>query len=90
MENYQKIAQWASTLKAEKALRELKALKLKYPWLRCDESLAFLEQMERDLPKISLIVKHQEKQNLIHRKFIEVSQIADKAIVESIQTLYKL
>lgn len=88
MKNYEMVAQWAATLKADEAHRELQNLKTKYPWLRCDESLAFLERMKNDLPKISNIVKLQEKQNAIHRKFVEVSQIADAAIVNAITAQY--
>jgi hypothetical protein len=84
------VAQWAATLKADKAHSELSALKLKYPWLKCDESLQFLEQMKNDLPKITHIIRLQEKQNLIHRKYIEVNNLADKAIVEAVAAKYKL
>jgi hypothetical protein len=84
------VAQWAATLKADKALNELKTLKLRFPWLKCDESLAFLEQMAGDLPKISNIVKLQEKQNLIHRKYIEVNKLADEAIVAAVKEQYGL
>lgn len=90
MQNYEMIAQWAATLKADKAHEELTRLKAKFPWLRCDESLAFLEQMKNDLPKITHIITLQEKQNLMHRKYVEVNQLADKAIVEAVQAKYNL
>jgi predicted RNA-binding protein with EMAP domain len=90
MKNYEMVAQWAATLKVEKAHSELQALKLKFPWLKCDESLAFLEQMKTDLPKITHIVRLQEKQNAIHRKYIEVNNLADKAIVEAVAAKYGL
>jgi predicted RNA-binding protein with EMAP domain len=90
MKNYEMVAQWAATLNSEKAFNELQNLKLKYPWLKCDESLAFLKRMNDDLPKIAGIVKHQEKQNAIHRKFIEVSQKTDEAIVLQIAAQYNV
>jgi hypothetical protein len=90
MKNYEMVAQWAATLKADKAHEELSKLKLRYPWLRCDESLAFLEQMKNDLPKITHIIRLQEKQNAIHRKYIEVNELADKAIVEAVAAKYGL
>lgn len=90
MKNYETVAQWAATLNSEKALNELQTLKLKYPWLKCEESLAFLEKMNRDLPKIGHIVKMQEKQNLIHRKFMDMNQQADEAIVKAIASQYNI
>lgn len=90
MENYHAIHQWAATLNVDMALREIEGLKLKYPWLKCDESLATLRKMKDDLPKIAHIVKLQEKQNAIHRKFVEVNQLADEAIVKAVQSRYGL
>jgi predicted RNA-binding protein with EMAP domain len=90
MQNYEMVAQWAATLKSEKAFQELQNLKLKYPWLKCEESLDFLHRMNEDLPKIANIVKLQEKQNAIHRKFIEVSKITDAGLVEAITKQYGL
>lgn len=90
MNNYEKVAQWAATLKAGKALEELKGLKAKYPWLKCDESLAFLQRMNDDLPKVAGIVKLQEKQNTMHRKFVDVSQMADAAIIKAIASQYNI
>jgi predicted RNA-binding protein with EMAP domain len=90
MQNYEKVAQWAATLKSEKAFNELQNLKLKYPWLKCEESLAFLQRMNEDLPKIAGIVKHQEKQNAIHRKFIEITKASDESIVKAISEQYGL
>lgn len=90
MTNYEKVAQWATTLNADKALLEMEMLRLKYPWLKCEESFQFIKQMVEDLPKIAQIVKHQEKQNAIHRKFIEVSEIADKAIINAIESRFDL
>ena len=90
MTNYEKVAQWASTLRADEALNELQGLKLKYPWLRCDESLALLQRFAEDLPKIAHIVKLQEKQNAMHRKYIEVNGLADEAIVKAVASQYGL
>lgn len=90
MTNYQKVAQWAATINAEKAKYELDVLKLKYPWLRCEESLKFVTQMYEDMPKILEIIKQQEKQNAMHRRFIEVSRLADEAIVKAVEARFSL
>lgn len=90
MKNYEMVAQWAATLNAEKAHREITALVLKYPWMKCPETLAFVDKMMVDLPKIANIVKHQEKQNMIHRKYIEVNNLADEAIVKAIASQYNI
>lgn len=84
------VEQWASTLNATEAMNEITKLKLKYPWLKCDESFSFIEKMHNDLKKITSIIKLQEKQNAIHKRFIEVNQIADEAIVKAIQAQYNL
>lgn len=84
MENYKKVNQWASTLNSDKAKLEIDALILKYPWLKCAESLAFITKMQADLPKIMNIIKHQEKQNAIMRKVIEVNKYADEAIISAL------
>lgn len=78
------MSQWLSTVDTQSGLLELQALKDKYQWLRCDKSLEFLTRMSKDLPMILKIIQHQEKQNAIHRKFIEVNQLADEAIVKAI------
>lgn len=90
MTNYEKVAQWAATLNADDALLEIELLRLRYPWLKCDQSFDFIKKMAEDLPKIAQIVRHQEKQNMIHRKFIEVSQIADEAIVNAIKSRFDI
>lgn len=90
MKNYEMVEQWASTLNATEAMNEITKLKLKYPWLKCDESFSFIEKMHNDLKKITSIIKLQEKQNAIHKRFIEVNQIADEAIVKAIQAQYNL
>ncbi len=90
MQNYKKVHQWASTVDATKAKAEIEILKLKYPWLKCDESIKFIQKMSEDLPKIINIIKHQEKQNAGMKKYIEVNQIADAAIVEAIKSQYGL
>ncbi len=90
MKNYELVNQWAASLNCDKAFDEITKLKKKYPWLKCDESLKFIEKMNLDLTKIANVVKHQEKQNAMHRQFIEVSKIADESIVNAVRTLYKL
>jgi hypothetical protein len=90
MENYQAVHQWAATVSVEKALEEIKTLKAKYNWLKCDETISTLEKMNADLPNIIKIIKLQEKQNAIHREFIRVNQIADEAIVKAVATKFDL
>jgi hypothetical protein len=90
MTNYELIEQWASTLNTNDAFNEITKLKLKYPWLKCDESFLLIEKIHRDLKKITEIIKIQEKQNAIHRKFVEVNQLADEAIIKAIQARYSL
>lgn len=78
------IKQWEATVQVEAAYNELRALKAKYPWMKCDRSLSALEKLSVDLPKIVTIIAHQDKQNAIHTEFVRVSQFADKAIVETV------
>lgn len=84
MTNYEAVKQWTATLNADKAYEEISKLKLKYPWLKCDESFNLIAKMYMDLPKIANIIQFQEKQNAMHRKFVEVSRIADEAIVKAV------
>jgi hypothetical protein len=90
MKNYEAVNQWAATLSADKAYAEITALKAKYPWLKMDASIALITRMYTDLPKIANIIKMQEKQNAMHRKFVEVSRIADEAIVTALIEQYKI
>lgn len=90
MKNYELVEQWAATIQAEPAYNELLNLKVKYPWLKCDNALDTLKKLAEDLPKIMLIIKHQEKQNAIHRKYIELNGLADTAIIEAIRKQYGL
>lgn len=80
------ISQWSAGLNAEKALNEIKALKQKYPWLKCDETLKFVEKMNSDLPKIIQIVKLQETQNKLNEGIIHAHYYADEAIVRAAAT----
>lgn len=84
MKNYEAVEQWAATINADKAYSEITQLKLKYPWLKCDESYNLIAKMFTDLPKLINIIKSQEKQNAIHREFIRVNQVADEAIVKAV------
>lgn len=90
MRTNQAVKQWASTLQADKALEELKALKAKYPWLRCDKSMKALETINSDLPKLISIITHQDKQNAMHNEFVRVSKIADEAMYNAIVEKYKI
>jgi hypothetical protein len=90
MKNYELVEQWAATIQAEPAYNELLDLKVKYPWMKCEKSLETIKKLYNDLPKIMMIIKHQEKQNAIHRKYIEVNGLSDSAIIEAIVKQYKL
>jgi hypothetical protein len=84
MKNYEAVQQWAATLNADKAYSEISKLREKYPWLKCDESFELIAKMYTDLPKIANIIKHQEKQNAIHRMFVDVNKMADAAIIHAV------
>lgn len=90
MTNYESVRQWAVTVKVDEALFEMKALKAKYPWLKCDRTIDKLMQLDADLPKMINIILHQEKQNAMHREFIRVNKVADEAIVNAISAKFNL
>lgn len=90
MENYEAVHQWAATVNVSKALQEIEGLKARYPWLKCDETLAALRKMNEDLPKIIHIIKFQEKQNAIHQRVIDVNHLADEAIVKAVMARHGL
>lgn len=69
---------------------ELQAAKDKYPWLKVDQALEALQRLDKDLPAIIKILMLQEKQNAIHRKYIEVSGIADTAITKAIMQKFNI
>jgi hypothetical protein len=90
MKNYEMIEQWLATLNTAEAMTEITNLRLKYPWLKCNESYLLIDKMHKDLKKIAGIIKLQEKNNAIHQRFIEVNQMADEAIVKAITAKYNL
>ncbi len=90
MTNTESVRQWAVTVKVDEALEEMLRLKEKYPWLKCDKTIARLRQLDADLPKIINIILHQEKQNAIHREYIRVNGLADTAIAEDIKAKFNL
>lgn len=90
MTNYESVRQWAITVKVDKALAEMQALKAKYPWLKCDHTIEKLMQLDADLPKMINIILHQEKQNAMHREYIRVNGLADTAIAEAIKAKFNL
>lgn len=90
MKNYQAVEQWAATINADKAYDEISKLRLKYPWLKCDETYKAIVKLYTDLPKIINIIKLQEKQNAMHRQFIHVNKLADEAIVKAIAEKFKI
>ena len=90
MKNYEAVAQWAATVNLDKAIDELTNFRAKYPWARLDETQRMLLKISTDMPRIISIIKHQEKQNAIHREFIRVSRAADDAITTSIIEKYNI
>jgi hypothetical protein len=90
MRNYEAVRQWAAAISAEKAHEEITKLRLKYPWLKCEESFQFIEKMHQDLPKILNIVKLQEKQTVIQEKIIDLNHMADEAIVSALVQQYNI
>jgi hypothetical protein len=95
MQNYHLVRQWAANIKTEKAHNELNNLVLKYPWLKCSETLKFVSQMHDDLPRILNIIILQEKQNAILRHeneklndYIKVNRMADELLIDEIKAKY--
>lgn len=90
MTNYESVRQWAVTVNLNDALKEMLDLKAKYPWLKCDKTIAKLERLDAELPKMINIILHQEKQNSMHREYIRVNGLADTAIAEAIKAKFNL
>lgn len=90
MKNYEAVARWAATVNLDKAIDELANFRAKYPWAKLDETQRQLLKLSTDIPKIINIIKHQEKQNAIHREFIRVSKIADEAIIAGIASKFNI
>lgn len=97
MENYQSVNQWAAGLNAEAAMKEIETLRLKHPWLRCEESFDFIKSMHEDLPKILNIIKLQEKQNAVLRHseeklrgYIQANKLADEVILDDIAKRFNI
>lgn len=97
MENYSLVNQWAASLDAARALQEIEMLRLKYPWLKCNESLDFIRRMSEDLPRILNIIKLQEKQNAILRRsdenlrgYIKANQLADEVIIDDLKSKFNI
>jgi hypothetical protein len=90
MKNYELVNKWTATLNIDAAVKEMRALKEKYPWLKCEQSLHALEKFQNDLPKIITVIQHQEKQNAIHRMMNDTTALADKAIIEAMISKYDI
>ena len=97
MENYQKVSQWAATVNIEKAFREIDALRLKYPWLKCEESFELISRLHKELPIILKIILLQEKQNAGHRYhtsnmegYIKANGLADEVILDELKKRYNV
>lgn len=84
MENYRLVARWAATVNLDKAIDELSKFKAKYPWAKLEETERQLLKLSGDIPKIINIIKHQEKQNAMHREFVRVNRLADEAIINAV------
>ena len=92
MENYKLVNQWAASLTADKAFKEILDFKAKYSWVKLLESTSFIGHMHEDLPKILNIIRLQEKQHAVLRmeneklrKYIEVNGLADECILNSLK-----
>lgn len=97
MENYHLVNQWASSIKADKAFKELQDFKAKYAWAKLSETTDFVTQMHEDLPRILHIIKLQEKQNAAlraanerHLEYIRVSGLADECIINDIKEKFNI
>ena len=97
MENYHLVSQWASSLNADKAFKEILDLKAKYRWINCPESISFITKMYEDLPKILNIIKMQEKQNMVLRRsdenlrgYIHANGLADEVILDDIKKRFNI
>lgn len=97
MENYHLVSQWASSLKTDKAFKELQDFNLKYTWAKLSETTDFVSKMHEDLPRILHIIQLQEKQNAAlraanerHREYIRVSGLADECIINDIKEKFNI
>lgn len=97
MLNHQMVRQWASSTRADKALKELMDFRAKYGWAKLDEVTNYLKMMVADLPKITHIVELQEvqndmlrKENHKLRKYIEVNQMADELIIDDLRKKFNI
>jgi len=91
------VKQWASSIRADKALKELTEFKAKYSWAKLDEVERYLKMMVTDLPKITHIVELQEAQNYAVKKknydlenYIKVNQMADELIIDDIRKKFNI
>lgn len=91
------VKQWASSTRADKALKELMDFRAKYSWAKLDEVTNYLKMMVSDLPKITHIVELQEVQNDVLRKenhklrkYIEVNQLADECIIDDLRKKFNI
>ena len=97
MENYLSVKQWASGISSDAAAKEIEIIRLKYGWLRCEESFDFIKKMSEDLPKILNIIKMQEAQNALLRKenhklreYIKVNEMADECIIDDLHKKFNI
>jgi hypothetical protein len=97
MEKFHLVSQWAASINAEQAFKEINNLRQKYPWLRCEESFEFISKMHLDLPKMLHVIVLQEKQNAILRRsdenlrgYIKANQLADEVIIDDLRKKFNI
>lgn len=97
MLNHQMVKQWASSIRADKALKELLDFKAKHTYYKLTEVTTYLAKMYEDLPRITHIIELQEAQNDLLRKennklrkYIEVNQMADELIIDDIRKKFNI
>lgn len=91
------VKQWASSIRADKAFKELVDFRAKFPWAKLTETTNYISMMAEDLPRITHIIELQEVQNDAlkrenHklRKYIEVNQMADECIIDDLRKKFNI
>lgn len=97
MDNYKLVSQWAASLNAEKAFKEILDFKAKYPWAKLPESITFISKLYEDLPTMLKIIMMQEKQNAILRRsdqitrgYIHANNMADEIILDDLKKKFNI
>lgn len=97
MENYLLVKQWAASISADKAFKELLDFKAKHSWAKLPETTTFVAKMHEDLPKILRIIEKQEKVNAALRMenerlngYIKANHMADDCIINDIREKFNV